>query len=193
MSTSPAILIRVKLLPLDAPWILELVASWLARKENYQWLDFGDGRQIVTPGLLKIMSRRDTNFLRVYTGRDDTPVGIVALNNIIGPFKTGTFWGAAGDKSFRNRGYGTLAASRFMTLVFRELGLHSVNTWVVDGNPSLKIIERVGFRFIGRQRRCHHIDGRPRDRLLFDLLASEHRAAEDEKWHRIVGSGREAA
>ena len=184
----------MKLLPLDAPGILELAASWLAQKENYQWLDFGDGKQIVTPALFKIMSRWETHFLRAYTsGRDDTPIGIVALNNVVPQFKTATFWGAAGDKSFRNRGYGTLAASRFMTLAFRELGLHSVNTWVVDGNPSLKIIERVGFRFIGRQRRCHYIDGLPRDRLLFDLLASEHRAVEDERWHRTGNSRWEAA
>jgi hypothetical protein len=35
----------MKLLPLDRPEFLELVAGWLARKENYQWLDFGNGRR----------------------------------------------------------------------------------------------------------------------------------------------------
>ena len=31
----------MKLLPLDSPERIHLVASWLTQKENYQWLDFG--------------------------------------------------------------------------------------------------------------------------------------------------------
>jgi RimJ/RimL family protein N-acetyltransferase len=45
---------------------------------------------------------------------------------------------------------------------------------MVDHNPSIHLIERVGFRPIGRQRQCHDIDGHAYDRLWFDLLASEH-------------------
>ena len=183
----------VKLLPLDTLEIIDLAAGWLAQKENYQWLDFGYGRQLVTPALLKIMVQRETHFLRVFTSdRDDAPIGITALNNVDRVFKTGSFWGAVGEKSFRNRGHGTLAGAKLLTFAFRDLGLHSVNTWVVDGNPSLKIVERLRFRFIGRQRQCHYIDGRPYDRLLFDLLASEHRELDEGRWHRIERSYREA-
>jgi len=176
----------MKLLPLDGAFdLLELVGSWLARKENYQWLDFGAGRQIVTPALLRIMAQRETHFLRAYTSDDDeTPIGICGLNSIERTFKTATFWGASGEKSFRNRGYGTLAGSKFLTLAFRKLGLHSIHTWVVEGNPSLKIIERLNFRLIGKQRQCHYIDGQARDRLLFDLLAYEHHELESKRAHR---------
>jgi len=38
-------------------------SSRLAQKQNYQWLDFGNGRQIVTPALLKIMAQRETHWL----------------------------------------------------------------------------------------------------------------------------------
>jgi len=183
----------VKLLPLDRPELFELVASWLARKENYQWLDFGNGRQIITPALLKIMTQRETHFLRVYTApRDDTPIGITGLNSVDRVFKTATFWGASGEKSFRNWGFGTLAATKFLALAFRELELRTINTWVVEHNPSRRIIERVGFRFVGRQRQCHYIDHRPYDRLLFDLLACEHQELNEERWHRIGRSHRKA-
>jgi len=184
----------MKLLPLDTPEILELVTSWLAQKENYQWLDFVNGGRIVTPALLKVMSQRDTHFLRAYTSdRDDTPIGIVGLNKVDHAFKTATFWGASGEKSFRNRGYSTIASSKLMTRAFRDLGLHAVNTWAVDHNPSLRTIERLGFRFIGRQRQCHYLDGRPYDRLLFDLLASEHREIDEARWRPAGESRREAA
>jgi RimJ/RimL family protein N-acetyltransferase len=183
----------MKLLPLDKPAILDLAAGWLAQKENYQWLDFGGGRQIVTPQLLKVMVQRDTHFLRAYTSdRDDVPIGIVGLNSVDRVFKTATFWGVSGEKSFCNRGYSTIASSKLMSLAFGELGLHSVNTWTVEGNPSLRTIERLGFRFVGRQRRCHCIDGQLFDRLLFDLLASEHRELDEARRHRIESSHQEA-
>jgi len=178
----------MKLLPLATSGILDLVAGWLAQKENYQWLDFGNGRQIVTPALLKIMAQREAHFLRVYTwGRDDRPIGIVGLNSVDRVYRTGTLWAVAGEKSFSNRGYVSLASSKLLTLAFRDLGLHVVNTWIVDRNPSVRSLERLNFRFIGRQRQCHIIDGRPYDRLLFDLLATEHR----ERWHRMERPHRE--
>ena len=165
----------MKLLPLDTPETIELAANWLAQKENYQWLDFGSGRQLVLPTLLKVMAHRETHFLRLYTSdNDDIPIGILGLNNVDRTFKSATFWGVAGDKSFRNRGYSTFASSRFLTLAFRDLGLHVINTWVVEHNPSMRTVERLNFRFIGRQRQCHFMNGRAYDRLLFDLLAGEH-------------------
>ncbi|TLZ25635.1 MAG: GNAT family N-acetyltransferase [Gammaproteobacteria bacterium] len=166
----------VILRPLESASDFELAAAWLQLKENSQWLDFGANRQGVTPALLKIMVQRQTNFIRVYTSyEDDAPLGIVALNNVDRNMRTGTLWGVAGDKSFRCRGSTQVAASRLLTMAFQELGLHSVNTWTVEHNASRRAVERLGFRFIGRQRQCHFIDGQPYDRLLFDLLASEHR------------------
>jgi RimJ/RimL family protein N-acetyltransferase len=181
---------NMKLLPLDSPELIKLAAGWLARQENYQWLDFGSGKQIVTPALLKIMAQRQTHFLRAYTCDMDTPIGVLGLNDVDRAFKNATFWGASGEKSFRNRGYSTLASSKFLTLAFRDLGLHVINTWAVEHNPSLRTIERLGFRLVGRMRQCHYIDGRPYDRLLFDLLASEHREIDEARWHRSERSRR---
>lgn len=184
----------MKLLPLDTPELIELVAGWLARKENYQWLDFGSGTQIVTPMLLKIMAQRESHFLRVYSfDRDDTPLGITGLINIDRTSRTAMFWAVSGEKSFRMRGYGTIASSKFLSLAFRELGLHMISTWAVENNPSLRGIRRLGFRFVGRLRQCHWIDGRRYDRLLFDLLASEHRELDEGRWLQIERARREEA
>jgi RimJ/RimL family protein N-acetyltransferase len=166
----------MNLRPLRAAADFELAASWLQRQENNQWLDFGNGRQGITPALLRIMAQRDSHFIRLYVMQgDDSPIGIVALNNVDRNRRTGTLWVVAGEKSFRHRGWAHVATSRFLTLAFQELGLNSVNTWIVEHNPSQRGAERLGFRFIGRQRQCHFIGGQPYDRLLFDLLASEHR------------------
>lgn len=183
----------MKLLPLDQPELYETVAGWLALPENHQWLDFGHGQQPFTPALVRIMAQRGSHFMRVYTSdRDDTPIGVVGLTHVDHVFKTATFWGLSGDKSFRNRGYSTIASSKLMTLAFRELGLHAVNTWAADHNPSLRTIERLGFRFVGRLRQCHVINGRLCDRLLYDILATEHRELDEQRWRGFERSQRGA-
>ena len=165
----------MKLLPLDSPERIHLVASWLAQKENYQWLDFGDGRQLVSPEWLTIATQRGTHVFRLFTSDvDDAPIGVVGLSNVNRHFKTATFWVVLGDKSYAGRGYASRATSQMLTLGFVELGLHAINTWIVEHNPSVRVAANVNFRPIGRQRQCHDIDGRRYDRLWFDLLAPEH-------------------
>lgn len=166
----------MNLLPIDSAQMVELVAGWLSKKENHQWLELTDHGQVLTPMWLKIMLQRPTELIRVFTrDPDGCPVGVVGLTKINRTFRTALVWIAVGDKSFRSRGYATRAVSEVLTLGFKEFGLHAIYAWLVDGNPSIKIVERLGFTFIGRQRQCHYIDGRPRDRLMFDLLAAEHK------------------
>jgi RimJ/RimL family protein N-acetyltransferase len=186
----------VKLSAPDNPEQLALVAEWLARKENHQWLDFGDGRQVVGAAWLKIAMQRGSLVLRVFTCDErDVPIGVVGLSGVNRDFRTATLWIVLGDKSHAGRGYATRAVSAMLTLGFEELGLHSINTWIVEHNPSIRVAERVKFRPFGRQRQCHFIDGRPYDRLWFDLLASEHcagRSGHADGSHRAAAGGRPA-
>ena len=141
---------------------------------NAKWLDFGYGRQHVTPEWLKIATQRGTLVLRVFAGDDGAPVGAVGLGNINPHFKSATFWVVLGEKQLARHGYATRAPREMLTLGFEELGLHSINTWIVEHNPSIGVARNVGFRPAGRQRQCHFIDGRGYDRLWFDILPTEH-------------------
>jgi RimJ/RimL family protein N-acetyltransferase len=150
-----------------------LASRWLSEENNWKWLDFKG--QEPTPALVKIMTQLSTNLLRVFTADDDvTPIGIVGLTDIHRQFKTASVWVVLGEKSHVRQGYSTRAYSKLLTLGFQELGLEAITSWAVEHNPSVEIGRRANFRFIGRQRRCHWVDGKPYDRLLFDLLASEH-------------------
>jgi RimJ/RimL family protein N-acetyltransferase len=172
----------MQLRPLDSAELIRLVAGWLAQKENYQWLDFGDGRQLVSPEWLKIAMQRGTYVLRVFTSDlDGAPIGVVGLTNVNLHFKTAMFWVVLGDRAYAGQGYASRATAAMLTLGFRELGLSAIHTWIVDGNPSIAVARRVKFRPMGRQRACHYIDGRAYDRLWFDLLASEHEETEQEE------------
>lgn len=166
----------MKLLPLDKPELIELAAGWLSKYENYKWLDFGNGVQQLTPVALKIMTQRDLHVFRAYTADDDgdQPIGVVALTNVDRKFKTASLWVVLGNK--RYGGCTARACSRMLTFGFTELGLQAVNAWTVETNVAARrVLERLHFRYSGRLRQCHYIDGRPYDRLLFDLVAAEHK------------------
>ena len=165
----------MKLLPLDRPELIKLAADWLGREENYKWLDFGDGAHALSVISLKLMTQRDLHVLRLFTSDEsDVPVGMVALSDVRPHLKTaGAVWAVLGRK--RHGAYLCRAASKLLTLGFTELGLEAVAAWTVETNlAARRVLEQLGFRYIGRLRRRHWIDGRSYDRLLYDLLATEH-------------------
>ena len=156
---------------------IPLVESWLGKKENYQWLDFGHGVQAVSSIAIRVMLQQDTQFLQLFTAdNEETAVGLVAFNDVSRPFKTANLWYVLGDKRYSGHGYTTRAVSKFLGLGFTQLTLNTVSAWAVEQNvPSIKVLEHNHFRLIGEQRQCHYVDGHPHNRLLFDLLASEYK------------------
>lgn len=171
----------MELIQITNPELIDLAASWLSEKDNYQWLDFGNGVQSLSPISLMIMTQKDTHVLRAFTPDDEgVPIGLVGLSNVDRNFKTANIWILLGDTRYSFKGYPLRAASKMLTLAFEELGLHCVQAWAVECNhASVRIITRLNFRPIGRQRHCHYIEGRPYDRLWFDLLAHEHKEIHD--------------
>src|SRR5213593_361191 len=127
----------MKLLPLNSPELIELVAGWLGKPDNYKWLDFGNGVQMVNPITLKIMTQRDIHVFRAYTAdHGDVPAGVVGLTNVDRHFKTASVWAVLGNK--RYGGCTREAVSRMLTYGFTELGLHVVSAWTVETNiPAL--------------------------------------------------------
>ena len=148
-------------------------AAWLADPEVHKWLWFAPGLQAPGAALLRVMARRDQHLLRlVIAGPGEPPAGLVALSEIDRAFGTATLWYVLAP-AYRGRGLATRAVRALLTEGF-EAGLRAVQAWAVDGNePSIRVLMRVGFRFLGRARACHLIGGAPRDRLLFDILAPE--------------------
>jgi RimJ/RimL family protein N-acetyltransferase len=164
----------MRLEPVDND-LLAVVDGWLADEANHRWLDFGAGVQRLGAGALKIMSQRDIHVLRVYWADGATvPTGLVALSNIARRFGTATLWYVLGDKRQGGRGVTTQAVGQILDLAFGPLALEAVNAWAVETNvASVRVLTANGFRLIGRQRRCHVVEGCARDRLLFDRLATE--------------------
>ena len=154
----------------------ERVAGWLQEDRNHRWLDFGGGRKSVDAVGLKVMDQRPLHWLRVYTPHDgDLPVGIVGLSNVDRDFRTAEAWCVLGEKEYGSRDLTIQASARLLEHAFGSMELRSVFAWTVEVNRGgRRLLERLGFRFVGRRRRCHRVEGRLYDRLLYDLLAEEY-------------------
>ncbi len=161
------------LIPLDTDHI-EPTAEWLARAENYKWLDFGGGRQIIEPAALSFMMQRDTHDLRLYTDEAGVPIGLVALSDISHDFLTAILWYVVGEKSHSSRGLTSKAVQQMLEITLTDHKLHCVYAWALASNPpSIRILERNGFQRVGAVRQCHVVDGKRQDRIYFDLLSDE--------------------
>ena len=169
------------LIPLDRDRLIDLAAGWLAEKRNHQWLDFGEGSQPVGPMTLRLMSRDEAHILRAFTADEGgSPVGLVALSSVNRDFRSALLWALLGDRNYAAKGYVFRATRAMLTLGFNDFGLECVNAWAVECNhASLRILKKLNFKPIGRQRSCHYIDGRPFDRLLFELQSADHRNRPD--------------
>jgi RimJ/RimL family protein N-acetyltransferase len=164
----------MRLIALDREGIA-LAAAWLGRQENWQWLDFGAAGQALSAPVLAVMNARPLHRLRLFCpDTDSPPIGIVGLSEIHESFGTANLWYVLGDKAYGGHGHTTRAVALMVREGFDVVGLHAVTAWAVDVNvPSIRVLERTGFRRIGRQRECHVLDGRRHDRLLFDRLGSD--------------------
>jgi RimJ/RimL family protein N-acetyltransferase len=155
---------------------LETIAGWLAEPRIARWLDFGMARPPPAAALKYAISQGSQ---RLFTfapahGRDVAPIGVVGLSGIHPTFRTALLWYALGAPRYAGRGFTSMAAAEVVRIGFSQLDLRAIHAWVVIGNQaSARILEKIGFRPIGRQRQCHDIDGRLHDRLLFDIVPRE--------------------
>jgi ribosomal-protein-alanine N-acetyltransferase len=67
---------------------------------------------------------------------------------------------------------------------FGQLGLHRMEICIRPENaPSLRVVEKLGFRYEGLRRRFIHINGDWRDHFCFALVAEEIRQGVLSRWH----------
>lgn len=66
---------------------------------------------------------------------------------------------------------------------FRTVGIHRIEICIRPENgPSLRVVEKLGFRFEGLRRRYIHINGDWRDHFCFGLVAEEVREGVLDRW-----------
>jgi [ribosomal protein S5]-alanine N-acetyltransferase len=82
------------------------------------------------------------------------------------------------DPAHCKQGIATEAVSAMIRFCFQDLGLHRLQAFVhPDNGPSLKLIEKLGFRREGLLRDNLRVSDEWRDDLLYALLSTDHPTA----------------
>lgn len=77
-------------------------------------------------------------------------------------------------EKFAGRGVTPTAVALATDYCFYELGLHRMEICIRPENaPSLRVVEKLGFRYEGLRRRYIHINGDWRDHFCFGLVTEE--------------------
>ncbi|MDN3311023.1 GNAT family protein [Microbacterium oryzae] len=78
------------------------------------------------------------------------------------------------SERYAGRGITPTAVAMATDLAFTELGLHRMEICIRPENiPSLRIVQKLGFRYEGLRRRYIHIDGDWRDHYAFALVRED--------------------
>jgi len=108
--------------------------------------------------------------------REGEPVGLVFLFDVE-PCRDHAEIGCWIAPDEQGAGYATETTTLCVDHAFDDRGLHKVVARVFEDNdPSMAVLEKLGFQQEGRLREQDYIRGERRDTLLFGLLAREWRA-----------------
>ncbi|WP_416840735.1 GNAT family N-acetyltransferase [Haloferax sp. DFSO52] len=150
----------------NAPEVRQGIAAVdpVTRTTEQQWVESrGDGD--------------DINFLICYDGNPVGTIGLKPPDTITGAVEVGyivapTHWG---------EGYATDAVRAICGYAFDERRMNKVYAKAYETNqPSVRVLEKVGFTREGVLREEGFVDGEHVDVLRYGLLADEWRAASDE-------------
>lgn len=111
--------------------------------------------------------------IRWFVEIDGSIVGNVSLKNINQNMFTAEIAYGIGE-DYQGRGYGKQAVSLLLSNAFQETELRKIVAHVHDKNiPSLKLLDRIGFKREGLLREQYLINGEPANEFAFGMLKRE--------------------
>ncbi len=151
---------------------IPIIKPWLILKENAKWLDpFFQNDSLSDVQLALFLAKKDKrNYMLMCDG---VPVGIMGLTNIDEINRSAEVWSILGDLNYRRKGIISVGHVLVLNKAFDELDLHSLHSWVLEGNFSARVLDKIGYKTIGSQRECHMVDGEFKDRILYDLVRGD--------------------
>ena len=172
-----------RLTPDDAPAQLELLVRnrdffkpFEPRRPAEQWTVAAQRE------LLRAIEERTTGeeyAFGVFLADHDELIGRVNLSNIVRRAFQNAYLGYYLDRERNGRGFMTAAVATVARFAFESARLHRIQAAVMPENVgSIRVVEKVGFRYEGLARNYLRIDGRWRDHKLYALTAEDPRRDE---------------
>lgn len=110
----------------------------------------------------------------IFSKETNQLIGKVALNNIVRGIFYNAYIGYSLDQAHNGKGYMTEAVKWVVRYGFRALLLHRIQAGIMPHNlPSIRVIEKAGFRQEGVAQRYLKINGKWEDHLLYAITVEE--------------------
>ena len=113
------------------------------------------------------------NSKRLIIEKDDTPIGMIGLYDINYINRNCEFGIYIGEEKYHGKGYGTEATEKILNYAFNNLNLEKVKLLVNQGNPAIKMYERLGFHEVGWLKKERFVEGNYVDVLMMEKLKDE--------------------
>lgn len=110
----------------------------------------------------------------IIDSKDDKLIGTVGLHEIDHLKRRATLGIFIGDKTYREKGYGTEAIRLILDYGFNYLNLNNIKLDLMEFNErALACYKKCGFKEYGRRRKCNFVNGKYYDSIEMDILAEE--------------------
>ena len=155
--------------------VIEKITEWL---NDFETTDYtGKSASVITiedeKKYFENPKESDCAFFIVQL-EDNKLIGTIGLHNIDHINRRATFGIFIGDKSVRNKGYGTEAIRLILEYGFKYLNLNNINLDVMEFNErAMACYKKCGFKEYGRRRKAEFLCGKYYDRVSMDILAEE--------------------
>lgn len=157
------------------PEAAEKFAEWLNDFETTDYID-KSSKLITLEDEIKYFANPKDNEYVFFIVRleDDELIGTVGLHNVNHINRCATLGIFIGEKTGRNKGYGTEAIRLILEYGFKYLNLNNIKLDVLGFNErAIACYKKCGFKEYGRRRKSEFLCGKYYDRIEMDILAEE--------------------
>ena len=118
--------------------------------------------------------KEDSQVFFIVRMEDNKLIGTMGLHQIDNINRTATLGIFIGEKSGRNKGYGTEAIRLILDYGFNYLNLNNIKLDVMEFNDrAIACYKKCGFKEYGRRIKCYFLNGKYYDKIEMDILAEE--------------------
>ena len=139
--------------------------QWLTDPEILRWFPMSDAREIDDSVRIWMSYTKYQAAFTAYV--DGVPVGMSTL--YIQPYQKFAhqcLFAIIVDAKYRNRGIGKALLERMCEAAKNQFNIEILHLEVYEGNPAIRLYERMGFREFGRQPKFIKIDGEYLDKIM---------------------------
>lgn len=119
----------------------------------------------------EIQNRRSLRYYLFLKGNPHTIIGVVNFSDIRYGYMQKASMGYKLHHDYWHQGFAYEACVKCLNIMFREYGLHRIEARIAPSNqPSIRLIERLGFAYEGLELQSAQINHRWQDLYLFAKL-----------------------